>query len=591
MGLKDLNIAPGLSTVNTTRGSRARWINANWVRWWQGLPEKIGGYTRNGSNTFLGKCRGAIDWISLTLAKYIALGTHLKLYIWDSGTFYDITPIRSTGTYGNDPFAVLISSTTVTVTHVAHGAQDGAYVTIAAATAGGGITISGEYQLTYVDANTYTITHSTPATSTDTTTGGAAATFAYQINPGVAASIAGYGWGAGTYGASVWGTARPTSVVLAMARTWSLDTWGEDLIANPRGGGIYAWDTSVGTGTRATVVTNAPSTAKAIMVSEENRILVAFGAHDGSADDPMLVRWSDSENYTVWTPDEDNVAGEKRLDGGTEIYCPVKTKSGTLVFTDASLWLMTFDGPPYTFGWDRKGLNGGIRSPNAAKSVKDITYWMAAKNFYRYNGAVQVLPCDVLNHVMENINSDQSALVYAGANKNFGEVWWLYPSASASECDRYVLYNTIEGTWSFGTLARTVIVGDSTVFSNAYATGADGYLYDHEYGVDGNGAAIDTYLESGGIEIGEGEMLMHIAKLVPDFARLTGTIAATLRAKKYPQSQSSRTKGPYSITSTTKFIKPRMRGRQVELSLEINEVGGDFRMGTLRVDVREHGKR
>lgn len=591
MPLKNLKIAPGLYTLDTARGSVGRWINGNWVRWWRGLAQKIGGYTRNGSSTFTGICRGAADWISLALAKYISLGTHLKLYIWDAGTYYDITPIRSTGTFANDPFAVTDTLTTVVVTHVGHGALDGAYVTIAGATAGGGITISGEYQITYIDANSYSITHSSAATSTDSTTGGAAATYAYQINPGVAASVAGYGWGAGTYGASTWGTARPTSVILAMARTWSLDTWGEDLIANPRGGGIYVWDTSAGTGTRATVISGAPSTARAIFVSEENRHLVALGAHDGSADDPMLVRWSTSEDYTDFAPSDLDTAGEKRLDGGTEIYCPVKTRTGTLIFTDASLWLMTFEGPPYTFGFDQKGSNGGIRGPNAAKNVKDKVYWMGANDFFVYDGSINVLPCDVLNYVMDDINSDQSAMVYAGANKNFGEVWWLYPSAASSECDKYVLYNTLENTWAFGSLARTVYIGDSTVFSNAYATGADGYLYDHEYGVDGNGSAINATLESGAIEIGEGEQIMHISGVIPDFEQLTGTMALTMTSKKFPHSQQSRTKGPYSITSTTEQIHPRMRGRQIELSLSLNEVGGDFRMGTLRVDVKAHGKR
>lgn len=592
MALKDLKVLPGLFTLATDRGALARWKDGAWVRFWRGMPEKIGGYIKQSTSTFLGKARGVIDWKTLGLTRYIGFGTHLKLYVYTGGTFYDITPIRETqNPLGNNPFSMTNNSAVVTVTDTTHGALNGDYVTFSGAAAGGGITISGEYALTYVDANSYTITHSAVATST-TTGGGAAVVGAYQINVGAASTIVGYGFGAGAWGDSTWGTARTITAALDMARTWSMGAWGEDLIACPRGGSIYVWDASVGTGTRATIITNAPATAKAVFVSEEDRHIVALGAYDNvaAANDPMLIRWCDAEDYTTWVAASTNDAGRKRLDGGNEILCRVKTKGQDLIFTDTNLWSMTFDGPPYTYGFNPLGPNGGMRGPNAAKEFDGRTFWMGQKDFFVYDGVIRVLPCDVLNHVMDDINLDQGALIFAGANRAFGEVWWLYPSEDATECDKFVLYNAYENHWSFGDLARTVYVGDSDLFSGSYALGADGYIYDHETGVNADTSAITSYLESGDIEIAEGEQQLLISKLVPDFKRLTGTVSLILKGRKYPASGQI-TSDTESITSSTTFVNPRMKCRQVALYLSVSAVGADYRMGTLRVDVKPYGKR
>lgn len=590
MALKDLKVRPGLFTLETDRGALARWKDGAWVRFWRGMPEKIGGYAKQ-SSTFVGKARGVLDWQTLDLKKYIGFGTHLKLYVRLGGTNYDITPIRETqDPLGNNPFAMTDGSAVVTVTDTGHGALNGDYVTFSGAAAAGGITISGEYQLTYVDANTYTITHSAAATST-TSGGGASVVGAYQINVGSSQSLLGYGWGAGTWGASTWGTARTVTGFLNMARLWSLANWGEDLIACPRDGAIYVWDASVGAGTRAAVMSGAPTSAKAIFVSEQNRHVVALGAHDGSAVDPMLIRWCTSEDYTAWTASSTNTAGEKLLTGGNQLYCRVKMEGQDLIFSDAELWSMTFEGPPYTFGFRSRGSNGGIRGPNAAKELNGAVYWMAKNDFYKYDGVPQVLPCDVLNHVMDDIDENQSALVFAGANRDFGEVWWLYPSDGATECDKFVLFNVNEGTWSFGDLARTVYVGDSDLFVNPYAFGADGYVYDHELGVDGDSLAIASHLESGDVELAEGEEQMLISKVVPDFKRLTGTMSLVLKGRKYPHDSNQITSSTASITSSTEFVKPKLKCRQVAVRLDVTEVGADYRMGTLRVDVRPYGKR
>ena len=589
--LVPLDVAPGLYTIDTDRGSKNRWKDGNHVRFWRGLPQKIGGWTVSGSTTFLGKARGVIDWQALNVQKIIGLGTHLKLYARIGSTFSDITPLRESGTLGADPFAMVNLSTTVTVSDTTHGNLAGDYVNFSGATAAAGITVNGAYTVVSVtNSNVYTITHSVAATST-ASGGGAAVGYQYEISVGAENTIVGLGYGAGAYSESTHGTERLISSFLAMARIWSLDNWGEDLIACPREGGIYRWDASTGVGTRAAVISGAPSSARAILVSPENRHLIALGAHDGTANDPLLIRWCSSEDYATWTATATNTAGDKRLDSGNEIYCGVKTSKETLIFTDKALYVMSFDGPPYTFGFSSMGPNGGLAGPNAAREMDGRIFWMGNKEFFVYDGAVRVLQCDVLNHVFDDINWVQKAKVFAGSNRRYGEIWWLYCTSAATECDVYVIYNTIENHWSYGTLARTLIVGDSDTFSNPYAAGTNGYLYDHEFGTDDDTAALSTSLKSWDAEIGEGEYMMQVRRVIPDFETLTGSVSLVLNAKEYPGSTETLSSTTQTLSSSTKFVNPRVRGRQVSVSLSSSALADNWRMGTLRLDLVPHGKK
>jgi len=370
-------------------------------------------------------------------------------------------------------------------------------------------------------------------------------------------------------------------------------------VACPRDGAIYVWDTSVGTSTRAAVISGAPASAKLVMVSPENRHLIAFGAHNGSYLDPLLIRWSTSEDYTDFVPDNSDSAGQKRLDSGNEILTAIKGRKEMQVFTDADLWAMAFIGPPNTFSFDRIGQNGGIRGPNAAIEVHGVTYWMGEKDFFYYDGSIKVLPCDVHPTVFgkaadgySGSNLVQRNKTYAAFNRAFGEVWWLYCSEAETEVDRYVAFNVEEKTWTFGTLARTAFVGDSDIFLVPYATGTNGYIYDHETGDDDDTAAMTASLESGDVEIGEGGMLMIVTAIIPDFKRLTGNVSMRLQAKKYPHSSSYESdSGNLTVNSATKFVNPRVKGRQVTLSLSSSAVGDSWRMGTNRVGLKPYGKK
>jgi hypothetical protein len=592
MPLQDIPIKPGIYTISTPRGAEGRWKSGNHVRFWKGIVQKLGGWVVFASDTlFRGKARGVADWQSLALQKLIALGTHLKLYTWTGGQFIDITPLRTSGTLGTNPVTTTIHSALVSIAHTAHALAVGDYVHFSGATAVGGITVSGEYAVTSVtNADVYVITHSVAASSS-ATGGGMAVTYDYEIHVGNEDSIVGLGYGAGLYGVGTYGTPRTSSTLLAMARTWSLDNWGEDLIANPRGGAIYVWDTSVGlSGNRATLISGAPASAKAIFVSPENRHLVVLGAHDGSNDDPMLIRWSSTEDYTDFTPTALNTAGDKRLDRGNEIYCRVKLDTETLIFTDAAIYTMVFEGPPYVFSFDHKGSNGGIASPNAATEWNGIVYWMADKNFYLYDGQIRTLDCEVLNHVFDSINWLQRAKIWAGVNRKYGEVWWLYCSASSIECDVYVVYNTVERHWSVGTLARTLFVGDSDTFDQPFAAGTNGKLYSHENGVDDDTTPLDWSLESGDLDIGDGEYLMRIKKYVPDFLRIAGAVSLVLKGKKYPQSTRTLLSAAQTIRSDTEYVNPKLKARQIAIALSASGAANDFAMGRQRMQLVPHGK-
>lgn len=595
MALTDIPFKPGIYTETTDRGvgKLGYWKDCDKVRFVDGHPQKMGGWTKDTTDDFLGIARSAVDWKPFSSSNiFVGIGTHLKLYIWNNGTFSDITPYRETGTLSG-PFDTTSGLYTVTVNDAGHGLSAGDYVHFSGATAGGGITIDGEYTVTSVTSSSaYVITHSVSASSTASGTGGASVAYSYEISIGSADSTLGYGWGAGSWGAETWGTARTTTTFLTLARIWSLATWGEDMVACPRGGKIYAWDSSVGTGTRATLITNAPSTNRAIFVSQEDRHLVALGAHDGSADDPMLIRWCDAEDYTNWTPSLTNTAGDKRLDLGNEIYCGLPVRGETLIFTDTHVYGMVFSGGVEVFTFRTIGDNGGLRGPNAVYVSEGIAYWMGDRNFFFYDGLVKVLECPVLTHVFGDINTDQKAKIFCGMNREFREIWWLYPSGDSMEIDRYVIYNLQDKVWYYGTLARTVMVGDSDVLQGVYAAGTNGYMYYHDSGVDDDGSAMESWLESGDVEISEtGEQMMHVSKYIPDFQTLDGNMEITFTGKRYPQDSETQASGPHSFSSATKFINPRMRARQLYIRMESNEIGGDWRSGHIRIDLLPHGKR
>lgn len=594
MPLTELTIKPGVVTDTTDRGvgNIGYWKSAEHVRFVTGQPRKMLGWNKDnaGAPAIQGLARGQMDWRDLSAGRWIAVGTEHRLYVWSGGSFFDVTPARETGSLTN-PFTTTISSTLVVVDDNTHGLAEGDKVIYSGASAVGGITINGEYTVTtVVNNNQYKITHSVAASSS-AGPGGGTVGYVYLISAGLLDSILSLGYGVSTYNSGTYGTPRTLSTLLQSCRVWTLDAWGEDLIANYKGGGIYLWDASVGTGTRAAVIAGAPATANAILVSTEDRHLIALGAHDGSASDSMLIRWCSQEDYSDWTPTETNTAGEKRLDQGNEILRGIKGRGEHLIFTDQAIYSMTFLGPPDTYGFRPLGANGGLRGPNAATFYNGVCYWMGFRDFYTYGGTIQTLPCVVRERVFADINDVQRFKVWAAVNREHHEIWWLYCSANSTEVDRYVLYNMEEGLWSFGSLARTTYTGDSDIFDYAFAMGTDGMLYIHDSGVNDGANALTASLESGDIEIAPGEKMMAIDRVVPDFKNLAGTVKITLTGKRHPQASTTVTSGPHTVTPTTEFISARLRCRQVSLKVESDDPDDYWQLGTIRLRVREHGAR
>ena len=452
MPLQKLQFRPGIVQDATDYTNEGGWRDGDKIRFRLGLPETIGGWTRLTATTMLGTCRDLHTWTSLSGTRFVAAGTSQKLYIVDGSDPDDITPIRATTGAGDATFAATNGSAVLTVSDTAHGCVLGDFVTFSSAASLGGLitaaVLNQEYQVaSIVDANSYTIVATATANASDTGNGGSSTVAAYQINIGLNDAAVGSGWGAGAYSRGTWGSAANVSIPSASLRLWSMDNFGEDLLANVRGGGIYYWDTSAGTGTRAVNIASLsgsaqPQVANIVLVSERDRHVLAFGC-DPEADpgnlDPLTIRFSSQESFTVWNASSTTTAGELRIGTGSEIIAAVQTKQQVVVFTDRSVSAMQFIGAPFTFGLSEVSTNTSIVGQNAAVAVGDAVYWMGNDVFYRYDGNVSIIPCPVEEYVFDDVDTSQLSKVTAGSNAEFNEVWWFYPSAASGNNDKYVV--------------------------------------------------------------------------------------------------------------------------------------------------------
>lgn len=433
----DLPIGPGQYTEQSERGAKGRWYRMDKVRFRKGLAEKIGGWIQLGPQ-FIGVCRRLKDWSSLDNQRWAAIATEVKLYLWQDGeppTLFNITPLRRTVTL-TAPFDTPSSSSTVTVNDVAHGAQVGDYVTFSNTVdgPGSGIVFDGEWVIQTADTDSYTIDVSPQVSNGGgpwSNEGGTAVLAEYELTPGASTAITATGYGSGPYGAEGYGAARTVvSTIIVPIRTWHLDTWGEDLLASPRGGGIYWWDRSKGTSARAELLTEAPITNEAMVVSQRDRHVIALGAYDffNQADDPLLIRWCSTEDLNDWVPTSTNTSGDLRLYTGSKIVTGVRSRLETVIFTDTAVHTLPFIGGFDVFGLNIVGENVSILGPMCAIPVDHRVFFMAEADFYVYDGVVKVLPCDVRNLVYDNLNTLQRDKVAGGINREFNEIWWFYPS-------------------------------------------------------------------------------------------------------------------------------------------------------------------
>jgi hypothetical protein len=621
MPLTKLQFRPGIDRETTDYTNEGGWWDCNRIRFRDGMPETVGGWSKYSSSTFLGTCRALIGWRTLDGNQLLGVGTNLKYYLNRGGQFFDITPLRATTAAGGVTFAATTGSTAVTVSDTSHDAVVGDFVTFSGAVSLGGdlsaVVLNREYQVvTVIGANSYTITAPTPATSGDTGNGGILTVGAYQIQVGLDTSIVGTGWGAGAWGAGGWGSPADTSVAGAQLRLWSHTAYGEDLVYCPSGENIYYWDRTSGLTARGVTLASLPSAnqsptvANMVLLSERDRHLLAFGVDDAFTPgvlDPLLIRFSSQESLTDWESRPTNTAGSLRISSGIKIVTAVQTRQLILVLTDASVHTVQFLGPPFTFGLSEVASGTTIASPNAAVSVGDEVLWMGQGEFYRFNGLVQQVPCGVKSYVFEDINTTQYAKVTAGHNSSFGEVWWFYPSADSQENDRYVTYNYLQQIWYYGELARTAWI-DRGVLQSPIAASPEGYLYYHETGVaDGEytpATSLGAYVESSAVDLGEGDQYMFITRMIPDitFARSTGetapTATMTIKMRNFPGGGNT-TNNARMITQTvaapveefTEQLYLRLRGRSAIFRVESDCACTAWRLGSPRVDIRTDGRK
>lgn len=616
MPLQKLQFRPGVVQDLTSYTNTGGWFECDNVRFKNGFPQSIGGWAKYTQNQFIGTCRYLQDWTALDGSNYLGFGTTSKFYVEKGGAFTDITPLRKTSSLSN-AFSATNGSSTLTITDVAHGAATGDYITISGATSlGGNVTaavLNQEYVIdTIVSANAYTIVLPVTANASDTGNGGSSISIAYQIPVGLDTQVGGTGWGAGTWGRGGWGTATTISIGSSL-RLWSADNWGQDLFFNVRNGGIYYW-TPATPNNRGVVLSsltsdpNVPTIAALIRVSDNDRSLIAFGANatNGGAQDPLLIRWCDQEDYTIWSPNATNTAGDLRLGTGTKIVHAVETKREIIVFTDIATYSMQYVGPPYTFGITQLSANTTIMGYNAVANVEDTVFWMGTGKFYVYDGRTNELPCPLVNHVFDNFNYAQSDKTFAAVNSKFNEITWFYPTANSSENNAWVTYNYAEKAWTYGTTwSRTAWI-DSGVSANPIASSADRYLYLHEFGVnDGSTnppSPLASYITSAPIEISNGDKFSFIHRIIPDitFYDSTNTPHAllSLYMQDYPGANYSQNSAS-SVTQTatvpieqfTNQAFVRLRGRQLSLKVSSNTVGTRWGLGTPRIDLRADGAR
>jgi hypothetical protein len=608
MPLTNFTIKPGINKEVTDYTGQGQWVDSDNVRFFNGLPQKIKGWDKFVDTTIVGVVRDQHGWISLDGTRYDAFGTDRKLYVYEEGTVFDITPIRDTEALTN-PFTTN-GTATVLVTDSAHGCETGSFVTFDSFSTIDSLDMNQEFEVTsVVNTSAYTVTHTSTA-SGSTAGGGGTGDATYQINPGPAFSTAAYGWGTDGYGLGAWGEPSTVSNVTLEARQWSLDNFGEDLIATQLNGGTYRWDTSSGTSTRAAIVANAPTTSRLSLVSTPDRHLVLLGTENTigtpSSQDDLLIRFSDQENITTYQPTAENTAGSLRIADGSRIVAAERSRGQILLWTDTSLHSMQFIGPPFTFGLRQLGGNCGIIGSHAGVDINGVSYWMSQDSFYLFDGTVKKLPCSVEQFVFNNLNQTASENAFAGHNGEFNEIIWFYARTGSDQINAVVVYNYLEGTWWTGTLARTSWI-DRELYDNPIATeylanttannetilgltaGAT-QIYLHEQGNDADGEAIDAYLKSGAVQIGQGDDFSFVSRLIPDIQNQSGTLNLNFEFLRYPNDANAVTKST-SFTSGTEKVDLRGRGRQFTANIVSNTTGTAWRLGTMRFDIQPDGRR
>ena len=624
MPLAKFNFKAGINKEETDYSEEGGYVDANFIRFRKNRPEKIGGWLKASADAFLGIARALHQWVSLGGTKYLGLGTTLKYYIERGSVFNDITPIRKTST-NSITFSATNGSATITATDSSHGAVQGDFVTISGAVSLGGLitasVLNTEHQIVTVPtANTYTFVASATANASDSGNGGSGVDGSYQINVGLDDYVQNTGWGSGAWSAGTWSAENSLSITNQL-RLWSHDNFGENLLINVRGGGVYQWTENDGLTTRAVALSDisgadkAPTVALQVLVSETDRHAIVLGADPITGGnrtgvvDPMLIAFSDSESAIDWNPTNTNSAGSLRLSSGSQIVGGLKARQEVLIWTDTSIYSMRFIGAPLVFSVNLINEGAGLLGPKAFVNAPSGVFFMSKQGFYFYNGAVQKLPCTVQEYVFEDLDLSQAYKCHVALNSEFSEVWFFYPSIDddTREISRYAIYNYEENSWSIGSLVRHAWI-DGGIQNSPQATGVSSssyYLYNHESGFNDDTEPMDNvFIQSADFDIGDGDSLAFVKRILPDvkFVNAQGTspdpaINIVLKNRDF-MGESLTTDSTSQIKSNTNKADVRARGRQFVLRFESDDDNSaddrkdyKWRLGNTRLDIQPSGRR
>ena len=650
MALVEYKFKPGIDKQNTEVGAENRWIDSDNVRFRYGLPEKVGGWSSLVTDTIVGVARAQHAFVDIAGNRYVAIGTDKFLLLYFEGQLYDITPLKTTLTSAT--IATTNASPTCTITKSGHGLSVGDIVQLDSVTLPSGTGFSAsDFEdknfpvITVPTTSTFTITQSSNASGT-VSTGGSLSIKPYEP-VGPRAQSYGYGWGIGSWGDGNWGEAAAATDVTLEPGLWSLDNFGQVLVATILNGKTFTWDagastpleTRASTATSGFSTTNNPTATRVSLISPTTRHLLHFGTEttigSTSTQDDMFIRFSDQEDINTYTPSAINTAGTLRLQDGTKIIGALKAKEVILVWTDNALYTMKFIGAPFTFQLEQVGTNCGLIGQNAVVEIDGAAFWLSPKGFFLYDGTVKSIPCTVEDFVFDNFDTTKGQQVSAGLNNLYTEITWYYPSSNSEYNDKYVVFNYGEsagvpgGVWYTGTEARTSWI-DSNVYPNPFATKYDSTsdgtfpvivgqdslgqttYFEHEVGTDqlnpnGTTTTVTSFIQSFDIDLESrakdargrstgpkvaGEIFIAMRRFVPDFKTLAGNAKVSLNVKRYPQQSSSQTAlSPFTITSSTDKKDTRARGRFVSVKIENDASSESWRFGTLRLDVQPDGRR
>lgn len=604
-----LQFQPMVVKDKTPYAAKGFYVDSSGYRFVEEKPQMIGGWTSAISSTVIGVPRAIFAWNDLTNDKNTGIGTNKKYYVEKGGGLRDVTPARATATLTN-PFTTTGGLPTVTVAHTAHGAATGDYVTFSGASAVGGLTLNAEYVLTVIDANSYTITASSNASSSVPGGGGASVSAEYQLSTGPDSYVSGSGWGAGSWGhTGGWGSAASTTTFASNLRVWTHDNFGNKLIICPRGGGIYEYDPA--SPARAVNLTSiggasdVPTVADGVLVAPGSRQLFAFGCNPigTSTADPMMVRWTDYENEVNWTPAATNAAGGLRLGGGSKFIAAVIAKSYILIFYDAIIYVSTWVGGSGAgvWGFDAKAKSITLLGPKAAVAVGDSVYFMTKRGFYAYDGTIRHLPLPVTDWVFRRLDTNAAWRCFASSNALFSEVWFWYQKKGDTDVNDYVIYNYETGSVSIGTNLQRGCWLDRGVHDLPRAMDNAGQMWTHENGLNAGTGAMNAYIESSYVDVADGQSAQFIKTFWPDIDFLDSTNNApsptiTIKIKNKPGSdlQSPSFTGSIIETSTTAYtpkIDVGKRGRSAAFRIESNQNDVTLRVGSPRVLIKSDGLR